>query len=150
MSGDEWKIDSETTKQAFLKYFESQWEEHKHLSIKMKTGKQISDPQFNAMHVYIRHVVAELTDKGITTTQFFNDGFELPWTEQIMKDNCWKPLQVWATKKLEKDFKDNPDLKISTKDQKRLVVNMVQEALTMKLAEYGVSVAWPDKRERND
>ena len=146
MSGDEWRIDCESKKKEFLKYFEAQWNEHHHLSVKMKTGKQISDPQFNAMHVYIRHIVADLTDKGITTKQFFNDGFDLPWTEQIMKDNCWKPLQVWATKKLEKDFKDNPDLKISTKDQKRLVVNMVQEALAYKLAEYEISVGWPIKR----
>ena len=139
MSGDEWKIDSDISKKAFLKYFEAQWDEHKHLSIKMKTGKQATPKQLNSMHLFIRHTVAELNDRGVTVTEFFKVGFELPWTEDIFREHCWKPLQ----KAIMEDNKAK-----STKDQTRDIPGKVHEILTQKFTKWGFYVPWPDKKDR--
>ena len=139
MSGDEWKIDSEISKQAFLKYFEAQWDEHHYLGVKMKSGKQLTDKQFNTMHLFIRHVVAQLTDRGITIQQFFDEGYEVPWSEPLFKEECWKPIQRAI-------MEDNK--KKSTKDQTRDVPGKVHEVLTRKFTKWGFYVPWPEEKKK--
>jgi len=136
---DGWVVDCEHSKKMYLAEFERQWQEHKHLTMTMKTGKQATSKQLRSMHLFIRQVVAELRERGITITQFFNDGFELPWTEEIFKDECWKPLQ----KALMESNK-----KKSTKDQTRDIPGRVHELLNEKFSNWGFYVNWPEKKDK--
>lgn len=136
--GDEWTVNSEQSKRAFIAHIESEFEKHKYLTVKVKVGKQATDTQLSSMHLFIRHVVAQLNERGITVTEFFKEGFELPWTEQIFKDNCWKPLQ----RAIMEDNKSK-----STKDQTRDIPGKVHEILSRKFEKWGFSVEWPSKKQ---
>lgn len=136
---EEWIVNSDLSYKLYLEHLDKMYKEHGYIINTMKTGKQVSGKQFRAMHVFIRDVVAELKERGITTTDFFNEGFELPWTETIFKDECWKPLQRAI-------MEDNK--KKSTKDQTRDVPGKVHEVLSNKFASWGFYVPWPSKDER--
>jgi hypothetical protein len=136
---EEWIVNSDLSKKLYLEHLDKMYKEHGHLITKMKTGKQVSGKQFRAMHVFIRDVVAELRDRGITTTEFFDEGFDLPWTEQIFKNECWKPLQ----KAIMEDNKTK-----STKDQTKDIPGKVHEVLSRKFASWGFHVPWPEKKDK--
>ncbi len=90
----EYCLDSYKSKEAYKALIDSEWEKNKHLIASHRSGKKVSTQQFNAMHVFIRNVVAELDERGITTTEFFKEGYEVPWSETRFKDEVWKPLQA--------------------------------------------------------
>ena len=139
MAGDEWTIDSEHSYKAHLKYLDAEFKKHRYLKVKIKSGKQATSKQLSSMHLFIRNVVAELRERGITITEFFKDGFEMQWTEQIFKDECWKPIQKAV-------MEDNK--KKSTKDQTRDVPAKVHEILTAKFADWGFYVPFPSKDDK--
>ena len=94
---------------------------------------QRTSKQQAALEVYCRMVAEELNEKGITMTQFFKGGFEVPFSQQIVKDHLWKPIQK-VVLGIE-----------STTDADTCGYNQVFEPLNLKLADWGIHVPWPEK-----
>lgn len=131
-------INSEKSLYDHIDYLRSQFKKHKYLRIDVKTGKQRSDQQRKALQVYCKNVAYVLNDKGITFKMFFKDGFEVPWTMDIVKDEVWRPVQRAI---LNKESTTKP---LTNEYQQ------VFEPLNLKLSEWGIHVPWPVKRDSDD
>lgn len=134
--GDEWTIDSEQAKMYFLQHFEKQWAEHKHLKIKMRTGKQRTLTQNAAMHKYFELLANALNDAGYTVAKVLTKPIEMSWTPSLVKDLLWRRIQDAVVNKL------------STKQLERVECSIVYDELNKIMIEnYGVTVAWPSQEE---
>ena len=116
--------------EAFITNIREDFEKHKFIEIKVQSGIR-SIPQNRAMHLYFKMVAQALNDAGIDTTNFFKEGFTLPFTEHIVKDSLWLPLMEAVTKKT------------STAKLKKEEVTKIYEHLNLKLAERGIVVPFP-------
>lgn len=96
-----------------------------------------SEMQNNSLHLYCRMVSDELNGRGITFTQFFNPGFEVPWSEWIVKDNVWRPVQKALTGNEKTSKAKTPDY------------SKVYDVVNNKLADIGFHVPWPSREGRN-
>lgn len=134
--GDEWTIDSEQAKKYFLDHFEKQWVEHKHLKIKMRTGKQRTLTQNAAMHKYFELLANALNDAGYTVAKVLTKPIEMSWTPSLVKDLLWRRIQDAVVNKL------------STKQLERVECSIVYDEINKIMIEnYGISVTWPSKEE---
>ncbi len=126
-------INSQKALYDHIEYLRTEFEKHKYLRTDTKTGKQRTNLQNAALHVYCDQIADALTNRGITFTMFFKDGFEVPWTRDIVKDNVWRPIQeaicdeVSTTKPITSDYKK------------------IYEALDKKLCEWDFDIPWPSK-----
>lgn len=93
-----------------------------------------TDKQNNALHLYLSQVAKVLNDKGITFEMFFKEGYQVEWSMEIVKNECWRPIQKALTGKQ------------STTKPKTADYIDIYEYLNRKLAEHGVHVPWPSAR----
>lgn len=128
-------INSRQALDGYINHLESQYEKHKYLRMSMKTGKQRSDQQRKALEVYCRLVAEQLNDQGITFQMFFKEGVEVPWTQPIVKDNVWRPVQEVMVGE-----------KSTTKPHTNEYPN-IYEVINRKLSEFGIYVPWPCKEK---
>ena len=133
MSGEFWITNSTTTRSDFLVFARKTMDEHPYVMWEWVFGNFRSGKQNNALHVFCRLVAMELNAKGITFETFFKKGFEVPWTESIVKDNIWKPLQKAITGTEE------------TSGARTTDYPKVYDHLNLKLSEHGIYVPWPVK-----
>jgi len=96
MSG-EWTVDSEHSKKMLLAHIDKQWDEHKHLTIKIKTGKQRTNQQNAAMHRYCENLASELNSKGLDMDFVLSKDISIPWTQTLIKELIWRPVQIAMT-----------------------------------------------------
>ena len=116
-----------------IEYLRSQFKEHKYLRTDTKTGKQRTNLQNACLHLYCQQIADELLDRGITFRMFFEEGFEVPWTMDIVKDNVWRKIQVVVCDQ-------ESTTKPTTKEY-----NEIYEYLTLKLVEWDINIPWPSK-----
>lgn len=130
-------INSEKSLYDHIEQLRTEFKEHKYLRVDVKTGKQRTNLQNASLHLYCELVANELSRLGITFTSFFKEGFEVPWTREIVKENIWRPVQVVicehesTTKPLASDYQ------------------RIYEPINLKLANWGIHVPWPSKESLN-
>lgn len=134
MKNNEIIINSNHSKELFLKQMEKLYDEHKYLRVTLKTGKQRSFTQNAALHVYLQLLADELNEAGLDMKKTLKAEVEIPWTMQMAKDFLWRPIQKALT---EKESTTKP----TTKDY-----IYIYEVLSRHLVEkFGVNVPWPSK-----
>ena len=133
--GNKITVNSDQTLETFISNIREHYDKHKYLVISVKTGRQRSDTQNNAMHRYCEEVAKELNDAGYSVETFFRDGFSVPFSKDIVKDNMWRPLQKAITGK-----------ESTTKPTRQEYIK-IYDHLNAKLAERGIHVPWPSKGE---
>lgn len=138
MNGEQYTANSKQSRADALKWIEQKMAEHPYLVIHYTTEKQRSGLQNNALHLWCTQVAEALNAAGITFTQFFKPGFEVPWNDKIIKEQVWKPVQGAMTG-------EGSTSKASTTDYPK-----VYEQLNLKLSGYGIHVPWPVRKEKND
>ena len=126
-------INSEKSFYEHIDYVREQFKEHGYLRIDTKTGKQRTNTQNSCLHLFCEQVSDELTDRGINFKMFFEEGFEVPWTMQIVKDNIWRPVQVAVC-----------DQESTTKPL-TTEYNKIYEYINLKISEFGFHIPWPSK-----
>jgi hypothetical protein len=131
--GDFWIVNSPERLESFIKYLRETWPELKYMVITVSTEKTRTSLQNNSLHKWCRMVAQELNDRGITFEQFFKPGFELSWSEEIVKREVFKPVLKAMTSKE------------STADGSTTDYPKVYEVLNKKLSEHGIHVPWPTK-----
>ncbi len=89
--------------------------------------------QNRAMHLFFGMLAKELNDSGQHMNTFpWNEGVEIDWTPELIKEHLWKPVQEAVTKK------------DSTAQLDKKQVSEVYEILNRHLADKtGVSVRFP-------
>jgi len=96
--------------------------------------------QNNAIHLYCRMVADMLTLNGIDVKAFpWKEGIEIEFTEAIVKDDMWKPIQKAI---LGKD---------STTELTTAEVNEVYEVMSRHLAKtVGIDVSFPSEESQSE
>lgn len=126
-------INSKQSLEAYKKFLDLQFEQHKFLRLSMKTGKTRTLTQNAALHVFCAQLADALNDGGFDIKQFFKDTYCVPFTAELVKNNIWRPMQLAVTGK-----------KSSTKPTTGQYAE-IYDCLNVKLAEYGLFVPWPSK-----
>jgi hypothetical protein len=130
MLGNSITITDQEQLEAFFINAQQSFNKNKRLEFKIEAGKR-SKKQDSSMHVYCRQVAQCLNDMGITCNKFFNEGYEMKFSEDIIKRDIWKVVQLAMTGKE------------STKDLDKKEVSEVYEVVNKKLSEHGAHIAWP-------
>jgi len=126
-----WVANSRHTREQCLKHLEKVFEDNPYVEVTYKIGNTRTNLQNNALHTYCNKVAIELNERGITFTDFFNPGFEVPWSKEIVKEQIWKPVQKAMTGEE------------STTKPKTNEYPKIYDHINLKLAEYGIHVPWP-------
>lgn len=128
-------INSRQSLDAFKEHLEAQFEKHGYLRVDLKTGKQRTDKQRKALELYCKFIAEKLNEEGVTFQMFFKPGIEVPWTQQIVKDNVWRPVQQAMTG-------DKSTTKPHTDQYPK-----IYEVVNRKLTEFGFYIPWPCKEQ---
>ena len=130
MMGNSITIQNEQQLEEHIKHLRADFAKHKFLKLTIESGIR-TIPQNKAMYLYFTQVAKALSNAGIDTTNFFDEGYSLPFTEHIVKDSLWLPLMKAITNETS-----------TSKINKKQVVE-IYEHLNAKLAERGIHVPFP-------
>ena len=88
--------------------------------------------QSNSLHLFCRILGDALNDAGFyLVVPGFKDGFQVPWTGDMVKENIWRPIQIALL-----------DIKSTTK-LNRAQVSQVYEVIAPNMAMKGINVPFP-------
>lgn len=110
----------------------------KYLRVDVKTGKQRTSKMNRSLHLYCKIIAEELRERGITFEMFFKEGFEVPWTADIVKDNIWRPVQIAI-------FKEESTTKPTAQDY-----NDIYDSIHIKLLDWDIDIPWPSEESKNE
>ena len=127
-------INSEEQKRAFIASLEKQWLGHRHITIKMRTGKQRTPTQNASMHKYFTLLSDALNDAGYTVAKTFKKPIDMSWTAGLVKDLLWRKIQVALL-----------DKESTTKLERSECSTVYDELNKIMIDNYGISVSWPQK-----
>ena len=99
-----------------------------------KLEKKRTLTQNRALHMYCEILAEELNSRGLSQMLVLRQDAELPWTQQTVKENLWRPIQQAI---LDKD---------STADANTAEYNKVYDVLSRNLAmKFGIDISWPNR-----
>jgi len=137
MSGEQ-IINSKQSLDAYKKFLDAQFEQHKYLRMTSKTGKQRTSTQNASLHKFCALLAEALNDAGFDFRLFMKEGYPVPFTEVLVKEHIWRPVQKAVTGHE------------STTKPKTNEYAMIYDVLNCKLAEHGLYVPWPSKDSIGD
>ena len=129
-------INSRESLAAYKVYLDAQFENHKHLRLTVKTGKQRSQTQNAALHLFCSQLAEKLNEAGFDFRVFIKEGYPVPFNETLVKDFLWRPIQKAITGK------------DSTTKPERNEYALIYDSLNLKLAEHGLHVPWPSQESK--
>jgi len=138
MTGEHWVADRAQILEALIAHIRSEFEKYGCVTVTCEAGKTRSDRQRSALEVYCRLVAEALNESGISYEGLFKQGYRVPWNQQTVKENIWRPVQI-AVLGVE-----------STTKPKTHQYPKVFDHINGKLAEHGIHVEWPVKRNKAD
>ena len=129
-----WITDSDKSFEDFLKFTRALYEKERYIMWKWHTGKQRTEIQNNALHLYCQNLAVSLNDGGYDFMLVMNTDAEIPWSKVSAKEFLWRPIQKAITGKA------------STTRPTRAEYPQIYDALNSHLAiKYGISEPWPVK-----
>lgn len=129
-------INSQQSLDAYKVYLDAQFEKNHYLRMTVKTGMQRTQTQNASLHLFCAQLSDELNDAGFDFRTFVKEGYPVPFNETLVKDYIWRPVQKAITGK---DSTTKPD---------RKEYGLIYDALNVKLAEYGIFIPWPVKKDK--
>jgi len=128
-------INSRQSLEAYKKYLDAEFEKHKYLRMTAKTGRQRTQTQNKALHVFVALLADELNAAGYDFRTFVREGYEVPWSPELVKDYIWRPIQKAITGK-----------ESTTKPETHEYAK-IYDSVNLKMVEYGIFVPWPVKND---
>lgn len=128
-------IDRDSARSRFIEDFYRLYDIHKYIEAVLLFGKQRTSSQQKALEVYCRLVAQELNRKGITFEVFFKEGYQVPWSQGLVKDEVWRPVQRAIVGKE------------STTEPCTIEYPKIYDRINDKLARHGIHVPWPEKEK---
>ncbi len=112
------------------KYCEDLLQVHKEIKIS-PYRKTRSSLQNRALHLFFRFIADELNEFTSFTYEGLTQKFEIPYTESIVKDYIWRPLQVAL-------FGKTSTTKLTTQD-----INTMIDVFNKYFSEKGITIVFP-------
>jgi hypothetical protein len=131
-------INSLQSLEAYKKHLDAEFEKHKYLRMTKKTGKQRTLTQNASLHKFCGMLSEALNDAGFDFRLFIREGYPVPWTEALVKDYFWRPIQKAVTGKE------------STTKPETHEYALIYDSVNTKLVEHGLYVPWPCKDTMNN
>ena len=135
MGGIAWEVRNREQAKLFCQYVTEQAEEGIDRTYSVVRSNR-STRQHNALHLLFRQLATGLNDAGFMQKHPFNEEFEVPWTENSVKELFFKPI-------IEQMYGINSTRKLGT-TQLSESANAMIDAINMKL---GVFVPFPSMSE---
>lgn len=143
MGGESWVVNSEKSLENFVTQAGKLYEDKKYVTFKWSTGRQRSELQNRAIHVFCREIAEALNNAGIERetsikikSNVLKNVVDVPWSMELVKDLIWRPVQL--AKYPEKE---------STVKLERSEVSDVAEIIIKHLGEnFKIYVPFPDRR----
>ena len=130
-------VNSEHSKELFIRQMSKLYDEHKYLRMTIKTGKQRSGLQNSSLHLYLSMLADELNNAGFDMKKTLKQDVDIPWSKDRAKEFLWRPIQKVLTKK-------DSTTKPTTKDYV-----YIYEVLSRYMVDkFGVNVPWPEKKDK--
>ncbi len=138
MSGEEWVINSDMKLENALEAIRASYNEHKHITIKTKTGKQRTNLQNAALHKYCDMLASSLNESGFDMHMVLSSDVEVPWNKDLVKELIWRPVQKAQTQES------------STTKAERADYSKVYDTINRYISgRFGVHVPWPEKKDKD-
>nr|BAR33282.1 hypothetical protein [uncultured Mediterranean phage uvMED] len=143
MSGESWVVNSDRSLDNFIAHAKKLYDDKKYITFKWNAGRQRSELQNRAIHVFCREIAESLNNAGIERetsikikSNVLKNVVDVPWSMELVKDLIWRPVQL--AKYPEKE---------STVKLERAEVSDVAEIIIKHLGEnFGIYVPFPDRR----
>ncbi len=136
--GEGWTVNSDASLGNFVKHAGELYGKHKFVMFNWKTGRQRTDTQNAAIHVFCRLIAEALNEAGyemVIDSKVLRSEVEVPWTQDSVKDFIWRKVQISLY----------PE-KQSTVKLERKEVSEVAEVITRYLGEkFNLQVSFPNK-----
>lgn len=126
-------INNRQSLEAYKKHLDAEFEKHHYLRMTKKTGRQRTQTQNKALHVFCAQLAKALNDAGFDFRTFVKDGFDVPFTPELVKDYIWRPIQKCVTGKE------------STTKPETHEYAQIYDVVNLKLIEHEIFVPWPSK-----
>ena len=129
------KINSRASLQDAHKLLDDYWNKHKHITISIEK-RQRTLTQNAAIHKYFSMLADELNSEAKDVRCILKEGFELPWTDVLVKEMIWKPVQKAV---------------VSSESTAKLKTNEVSgifDVINRKMIEHDVFVPFPHKEDK--
>lgn len=143
---DQWTINSDSTKEAFIKHMEALYDSKKYLTIEVKVGKPRTNLQNASIRLYWSLMADAMNDAGFSYKQFIEiveaNGVAVPWDGDKFGDEVWRRVQ--AAMYPETILKDG---RPSTTKLKSDQVAKVYDVVNLKIIDMtnGLHVPFPEK-----
>lgn len=129
-------INSDQSLNAYIEYLKSQYGKHKYLKISVSNGKQRTLTQNASIHKYCSLLSESFNDAGLDMQAVLSEGASIPWSEDKVKDDIWRKVQIALTGKK------------STTDLLKEEVSQVYEVVNRHIAStFGIFVPFPSKKQ---
>ena len=135
MGGVSWEVTNREQAKLFCQYVTEQAEEGIDRTYSIVRSNR-STRQHNALHLLFRQLAQALNDAGHLQPHYFNPDYEIPWTEDSIKNMFFKPI-------IQQMYDIDSTRKLST-TQLSDSANAMIDAFNMKL---GVFVPFPSLSE---
>lgn len=126
-------INSEKSLEAYIAYIRASYAKHKYIKVTDKAGNKRTPTQNRCIHKLCTGLSESLNDGGFDLLTFFKDGYTVPFTPELVKDNMWRTIQKAMTGKH------------STTDLTTEECSKVYEVLNLNMAGKGIYVPWPSR-----
>ena len=136
--GQHWICNSKHSREQFIQFCDQLFSENPYLVFEWYSGKPIGVKQSAALHVFLRLLSLELNKNGFTVQNFFKEGIEIPFSEELVKEHIWRPMQRAITQK------------DSTQSLTTLETQEIAEFVNLAMAERGIHVPWPTAKGKNN
>ena len=140
-NGEGWTVNSDASLANFVKHVGELYGKHKFVMFSWKTGRQRTDTQNAAIHVFCREIAEKLNAgpddwQMKVTSGFLKNTAVVEWNMSSVKELIWRPIQIALY----------PEKK-STTQLERTEVSEVAETITKNLIEKkGVVVHFPSRK----
>jgi hypothetical protein len=137
-----WTVNSDFKLEQFILKVKALYKDHGYVTFDWATGKQRTNSQNRALHLWCELVAQTLNDAGMEMVVNVPDKtrkpWEVPWTKTSVKEQIWRPVQIAMTEKE------------STTEAERIEYNLVYEAISRRFAQsFGLVLPlWPDKESK--
>jgi hypothetical protein len=137
-----WLVNNDFKLEQFQRKAESLYREHRYVTFDWTTGRQRTNSQNKALHLWCELVAQTLNDAGMEMVVQIPDTtrkpWEVPWTMTSVKEQIWRPVQIAMTKKE------------STTEAERTEYNLIYETISRRFAQsFGLVLPlWPDKESK--
>ena len=135
MGGLRWEVDTREKAKAFCQYVTEQAEQGIPRNYSIIRSNR-STKQHNAIHLLFRQLAEAMNDAGFMQKHPFNEEFEIPWTDNSIKEVFYKPI-------IRQMYDIESTRKLGT-TQLSESANVMIDAINMKL---GVFVPFPSLSE---